>query len=402
MKEFRMTARRQSGETVTRVLRAPSQQAVKQLLEKQEWHIVEIEEQIRESLWKKRIRRNRPLKARMLSHLFQQLAEMMRSGIPFVEAWRLLILEVSNKTQQDKLRQILATMEEGVAPSEVLNQSGLFPPFACQLLYAGEYSGSLETMLGLLGDFYEKTDRQKKLFLQALLYPAFLLFCTLCILVGAVCWVLPVFSEMFAQLHLTLPLLTRLLLRISALVQAHASVIIASVLLSIVGLVYASRRAACRAWCIEQTMRIPAVRRLYLIGCWQRFSSVLAIQLAGGIPLLQAMRRASAVVPLVWYRHKMTRCMTRIEEGGSFSQAIKGELISTPYVETMLTVGESTGSYDTIFYKIAAYYEWRLSVFFTTLRSLLEPLLMTLTGLIIGIVVMALLLPLFDAAAGMG
>jgi type II secretory pathway component PulF len=99
MKEFRVTARRQSGETVTRVLRAPSQQAVKQLLEKQEWHIVEIEEQIRESLWKKRIRRNRPLKARVLSHLFQQLAEMMRSGIPFVEAWRLLILEVSRRSK---------------------------------------------------------------------------------------------------------------------------------------------------------------------------------------------------------------------------------------------------------------------------------------------------------------
>ena len=120
-----------------------------------------------------------------------------------------------------------------------------------------------------------------------------------------------------------------------------------------------------------------------------------------GMPLLAAMDDAVAVVPLCWFRHEMEQIKRDIESGQPFSVALECSACSTAYLVTMLVVGESTGNYEDILLAVKQYYEWHLGILAKRLKRLLEPCVLLVVGTAIGILVICLLLPMFDAAASM-
>ena len=163
--------------------------------------------------------------------------------------------------------------------------------------------------------------------------------------------------------------------------------------------VYGYRRPHIRLSITSYMMRIPSYKRMYLSWCWQRFSRVMAMQLASGIPVLSAIRDAAAATPGIWFQKRMEYCSNWVRSGHSFLEAVQREDITTPFLEAMILVGENTGNYDTAFLRIAAYYDWQIARWSQRICRLLEPLTLAFMGLIIGLVVLALLLPLLDAAA---
>lgn len=124
--------------------------------------------------------------------------------------------------------------------------------------------------------------------------------------------------------------------------------------------------------------------------------------MAGGIPILDAIQDAAAVIPLLTFRghvHRMARCL---ENGMSFSDAVKTGRFGTSYVETMLKVGETTGDYDKVLRTISTYYGWRLQQLMSLIRKVTEPLILVFVGLVTGALVLGLLLPLLDMVTAVG
>jgi type II secretory pathway component PulF len=342
-----------------------------------------------------------PLKPAMMAFFFHQLAVMTSSGITLVGAWKLILPEISPAASRRCLERTAQLMEGGIAPSQAMEQSGLFPLLACNLMRAGENSGTLDNMLSLLGDYYEGSERQKQNLINALAYPVFLIFCTLVMMVGTVFFVLPIFEELFLSMAVPLPGPTKLLLKLSSLVRAHALYAVPLVLaiagLASSGLHSPERRLAVETFLLKSTI----LHRLCIAWCWQRYSHILSVQLAGGMPLLAAMDDAVAVVPLCWFRHEMEQIKRDIESGQPFSVALECSACSTAYLVTMLVVGESTGNYEDILLAVKQYYEWHLGILAKRLKRLLEPCVLLVVGTAIGILVICLLLPMFDAAASM-
>ena len=151
---------------------------------------------------------------------------------------------------------------------------------------------------------------------------------------------------------------------------------------------------------MEKTIvRLPGVRSLFLVWSWQRFSRILAVQLSGGIPLLECLDGAGAVVPSRLFQTYVGHLRLRLEQGQTFSQAVQGSPYGTAYIETMLTVGEMTGKYDDALGAIAAYYDSRLRRWAAGMQRWLGPIVLLIVGIFMGFLMFSLLLPLLDMAS---
>lgn len=382
---------------MTYILTAPSAEAVRSMARRRSWQITALKEKTPPLAFLLRLR---PFSHKTLSFLFYQLGIMTQAGIPFVQACRLLLHDVTQKKQRRAMKKAVVHMEKGMAVSEALAQTGLFPALACRIISAGERAGNLEQMLCLLGQYYEQVCSQRRLLADALMYPLFLIVCTTGMFIAVLTFILPVFEAMFAQMDMPLPPLTAQVLAVAHGLQSYGAVLAAAAVLAVLGAAALLRRPAVRLYLEERLFGISAVRRLCVAVCWQQFSQIMAVQIRCGIPLLTALGDGAAVVSVAWFRRAAAQAARHLENGCSFSQAVQRGSFGTAYIETMLLVGETTGRYEDALQAISDYYHWRIQSWLALAQRLLGPVLLLAAGAAIGMLVIALLLPLLDMAAG--
>ena len=156
-------------------------------------------------------RRVARLPVTLLAFFFRQLATLVGSGIPLVQAWQLLMADMPGRYRRP-LHLAALKMEQGVCPSQAMDQCRAFPELACRLIRAGEQTGNLEGLCRVLADFYETKGKERRLLVQALAYPAFLLVCLILLTAGACLFIIPVFTDMMDQMAVPLPKGTQYLL----------------------------------------------------------------------------------------------------------------------------------------------------------------------------------------------
>lgn len=335
-----------------------------------------------------------------LSFIFYQLGTMIQAGIPLIQAWRLLFHDMGDVKKYRRIEGAAKLMEGGLSPSEAMGRTGLFPALACHVIRAGEHSGAMETMLRLLGDYYEKNARQRRKFIQAISYPIFLLACSGLLCIGSVVFILPVFEEMFQQMAVPLPRATQLILSAVQWLQQYGLLLAAAAVGSTAALGLALRNQDVCVRLEQYILRISWIRKICITVCWEKFSRILAVQIGSGIPILQALDDSAAAVPSLWFRNQVRQTRRRLEKGVSFSRAVKLGRFGTLYIETMLTVGEATGRYEDALQHIASYYEWQIAGEMAKIQRFLGPVVLLLVGICTGSVIVCLLLPVLDMATG--
>ena len=398
MKRFVVTCTDMHGRKMTYKLTAPSSEAVRAMARRRSWQIMAMEETTPLLDF---VFRLRPFSYKTLSLLFYQLGAMTRAGIPFVQSCRLLLHDVTSKKQRQAMKLAVDYMEKGMAVSEALGQPGLFPSLVCRIVSAGERAGKLAQMLYLLGQYYEQADKQRRFLMDALSYPLFLLLCTTAMTVGIVAFILPVFEAMFNQMQMPLPAMTAYMLAGAHILQFYGAALAAGAVAGIASLLLLLRRPGVRRYAEDKLFSLSALRRLCVIFCWQRFSQILAVQIRCGIPLLDALDDGAAVVPVDWFSRAVNQAARRLENGSSFSQAVRLGQFGTPYIETMLLVGETTGRYEDALQAVSEYYQWRIQSRLSVVQRLAGPLMLLGVGAVIGTLVISCMLPLLDMAAGM-
>lgn len=326
------------------------------------------------------------------------VVQLIRSGIPLVQAWQLLMADMPGRYRRP-LHLAALQMEQGVCPSQAMNQCRAFPELACRLIRAGEQTGNLEGLCRVLADFYETKGKERRLLVQALAYPAFLLVCLILLTAGACLFIIPVFTDMMDQLAVPLPKGTQYLLAAMGALRHYGVYGLAGLTVGLLVLRWAWQQAKWRLELERQFFRLPWLQTWVLVWAWQRFSQILAVQLAGGIPLLDSLPKAAAVVPSRLFRQYILQARLLLERGCAFSQAVHAGRFGTPYVETMLAVGEMTGRYDEALASISRYYGSRLQQLAGRLQRWLGPVVLLLTGALMGFLILCFLLPLLDMAS---
>lgn len=334
-----------------------------------------------------------------LAIMTRQLATMISSGLSLLKALSILAGQTENKKLAGILQQVSVDVEQGGALSEAFAKHPVdFPPLMINMIRAGETGGFLEGALDSLAINYEKEAKLRSAIKSAMAYPTMVL--VMC--VGAVAlmllFIVPVFKDMFEGFGGELPAPTQMLVTLSENMFWILPVVL---VMSIAGYVWwkANRNTdAVRRVVDPLKLKAPVFGQLARKIAIARFTRNFANMLAGGVPILTALNVVGETSGNWVIAQATQRIAESVRQGQSITRPLSSEPVFPPMVVQMMAVGEDSGSLDTMLMKIADFYDDEVERMTDALTSLIEPLLIAFLGVVVGGMVVALYLPIFNIA----
>jgi type IV pilus assembly protein PilC len=340
------------------------------------------------------------IKARDLTVFSRQFATMINSGLSMLRALSVLEEQTENKKLATVLGQVRGDVEAGIALSDALEKHPkVFSPLYINMVRAGEIGGILDEVLNRLATQLEKDDSIRRAVKSAMVYPIMIASFALIVMLGMVLFLIPVFAGMYKELgNAKLPMLTRIMVGASNTMKSWKGVIVFAV---VIGLVVIIRKAkhtdkGTEIWDrfkLHVPMGIGEVIRKIAIA---RFSRTLGTLVSSGVPILQAIEITGKSAGNVVIEHAMNAVQVSVKEGQTISEPLKGTSVFPDMVVQMISVGEETGSLDSMLQKVADFYEDEVNAAVKSLTSILEPIMMLGVGTLVGLVVISMYLPIFN------
>lgn len=328
----------------------------------------------------------------------RQLATMIRSAIPLVQALNIMAESADNA----RLRALTLKVRDDVAGGHGLADSMArhprhFDSLYCSLIAAGESSGTLDTMLDRLANYREKSEKLKSRIRKALTYPIAVVCVALVVTVVLLTRVVPTFAETFAGLDAELPWFTEFVLRLSDLAIARWHQAASAALAAVAASVWLPRRFP-RAAALRQRMllRLPVIGPLLRNAAIARFSRTLATLFRAGAPLTDALESVADATGNVVYAEAARAIREDVRNGQSLAGAIRTAKLFPPMLEQLVGIGEESGALDGMLDKCASFFEEDVESRVDRLTALLEPFIMAALGLLVGGLMIAMYLPIFQ------
>jgi type IV pilus assembly protein PilC len=327
----------------------------------------------------------------------QELATLLKAGMPLVQSLDILRQRVSNATFRAVLDSVHDKVQAGAALSDSFAEHGsLFPAVYSASLLAGERSGNLEAVIRRYVGYEKVVGAVRRRTISALIYPVILV-AMMIVLVGIIVLkVVPAFSEFYAGFDRQLPLSTRIVVGFSNFVSSNVPLLLVLVVGALVGLVVWSRRPGARVELDKAILRIP-----WLGSAARKFSTsqaarTLATLLSGGIPLVQSLEISARSLSNRYMAGELAATQQRVQEGQSFAVAMGERGVFPDVAVKMVEVGESTGALQEMLNSLADFYDEEIETDVERFLKLIEPVLLVIMGLVIAAVVLALYMPLFQ------
>jgi len=347
------------------------------------------------SPWRERFRAG--LSNAQLSIITRQLATLLAAGLTLEQAFNALI----EQTEQETARQILAGVRGEILAGHTLayalgKYETIFPDIYRALVKAGEATGELGKVMSRLADYTESRQALQQKVGLAFVYPAIVTGVALLVVGGLLIYVVPQVVSVFQQSHQTLPLLTRLMIGLSAGLQATWPYLIAFAVASVFGARLILQREEIRHQWHRQILRLPVIGRLVRGVNAARMASTLAILTGSGVPLLTSLQAATGVVNNLPMRRALEEASKKVREGVELSRALNTSKLFPPILIHLIASGESSGKLDVMLDRAAAQQEQEVSNYTSVLTALLEPILILTMGVVVLLIVLAILMPIID------
>jgi len=342
-----------------------------------------------------------PLRTRYPIVLFsQELLALLRAGLSLVEALETLAEKESHAAFRTVLSSVNASLQEGKTFSAALDaHPSVFPSLYTASVKASERTGDLIEALSRYVAYRTQSDAVRKKFVSASIYPVILVVAGMLVTVFLMAYVVPRFSQIYADMGDKLPLASRLLLRWGQIFEQHGTLLGAGALALVVLTAHALTRPATRAAFSEAMWRIPAVGERMKVYQFARFYRTLGMLLRGGTPLVSAMAMSAQLLH-VGLRARLEAARSAIQDGAAIAQSFESNGLTTPVAMRMLRVGERSGTMAEMTERIAEFCDDEIARWVDWFTRLFEPLLMALIGLVIGLIVVLMYMPIFELAGG--
>ena len=327
----------------------------------------------------------------------RQLAFLINASVPIVQA----LDTVSNNTSDTALKNIFANLknavESGTAFSVALKKyPEAFDDIYVNLVKSGEEGGSLDVMLKQLAVYIEKSHHIKQKVRSAMMYPGFIAFVACAIVTGIIVFLVPKFEEIFSDAGQQLPALTQLIVDISHALREHFVLIGLSLAGLVFGfLVFIKTESGRRIW-ESFTTHLPGVGNLISKTFIARFTRTLSSLLFGGGNIVESVLVAGKASGSVFITEASKNIAESVQAGFSLAKSLSKEKVFPALIKNMLVVGEQTGNVDDVLLKIAEFYEEQVDAAVEGLLKMIEPVLIVGVALVIGFILIALYLPIFD------
>jgi type IV pilus assembly protein PilC len=328
-------------------------------------------------------------------------ATMIDAGLPIVQCLEILQGQTENKRFAVVLRDIKGSVEQGATFSDSLRRHPkVFDPLYTNLVQAGEVGGILDTILNRLAVYIEKAMKLRRQLRGAMVYPTAVLVVFAGVLSVLLIFVIPSFKTMFKDFGAKdeLPALTEFVISVSEAFVGNFPIVFVLVVGSIVGGIWGYRRPAGKKFAHKLLLRIPIMGPVMRKIAVARFTRTLGTLLSSGVPILDALEIVAKTAGNVVVEEAIMYTRLRISEGKNMAGPLTETNVFPPMVVQMVGVGEQTGALDTMLNKIADFYEDEVDVAVAALTSLIEPFMVVGIGGTVGVVLIAMYLPIFSIA----
>lgn len=328
----------------------------------------------------------------------RQLATMMKAGVPLVQAFEIVADGLDNPSMKDVVLGIKAEVEGGNSLASALRKyPNQFDELFCNLVHSGEQSGALESMLDRIAVYKEKSEALKQKIKKAMKYPLTVVAVALIVSVILLLKVVPVFQDLFAGFGAELPAFTMMVINLSKWMQAYWFLFIGGIVGVGVGFVEGKKRSVAFAnWIDRTSLKLPIVGDLAYKSTVARFCRTLATTFAAGVPLIDALVSCAGAAGNVVYRDAILRIRDDVATGQQLGFAMRQTGIFPSMALQMVSIGEESGALDAMLDKVATYFENEVDNAVDGLTSMMEPLIMAVLGVVIGGLIIAMYLPIFQ------
>lgn len=383
------------GQQMQGEMQAPTSTAVKDALKARRIRATKISRKLSLPVW---LQRNAAVSGPDVTRLTRQLATLLQSGVPLLQALDIMKRGIRHTALQQLVQDIRQQLEGGQALHQALQRHAVFDGLFCNLVAAGEMAGMLDTLLERIAQHREKAEALRSSLRSALIYPSTVLAVALIVMALLLSFVVPAFEGIFQSFNAELPALTRFVIGLSAAWQRHGWTFLLGVLLAIWASQHWAKRSTTLQWRLHGwVLQLPIAGSLTRQACMARWTRTLATLFAAGITLTDALDAVKGVTGNLRYQAATESMHTQLMQGRSLAQALENaEGLFSPMVVQMCAIGEESGALDRMLDKSAEHYEREVAATVAKLSTLMEPFIMVVLGLLIGGLVVALYLPIFQ------
>ena len=331
----------------------------------------------------------------------RQLATMLASGIPLVQAFEIVGNGHEKPSVQKLILDVKMDIEGGTSLHEALAKHPLyFDDLYVNLVEAGEQAGALENLLDKIATYKEKTEAIKKKVKKALFYPAAVMVVAVVVTLILLIFVIPQFESLFKGFGAELPAFTQMVINLSKFVQNNGIFIAVVIGAAAYAFIYFKKRSRKMREALDRiSLKLPIIGPILVKSAIARYARTLSTMFAAGVPLVEALESVAGATGNIVYENAVMKMRDEVATGQRLQRAMENTQLFPNMVIQMVAVGEEAGALDQMSAKVAEFYEAEVDNAVDSMSSLLEPLIMAILGVLVGGLVIAMYLPIFKLGA---
>ncbi|WNF21888.1 type II secretion system F family protein [Mesobacillus jeotgali] len=353
--------------------------------------------EVPETLLTKEINIGNPVKLQHLVIYLRQFATLLKAGVSVVESTNILARQTESKALRKALLDIEAELREGNQLSQASGKHDkIFSPMYINMVKAGEAGGNMDETLERLADHYEKQHITRQKVIAALTYPAVIGLIAIGVVIFLLVSVVPTFVDMFADFGGELPGITKFVLGASEFMQGYWWLILLFILAVVISFSFAKKNKKSKYYLDYAILRMPIFGKLMQKAVLARMTRTLSSLFTSSVPILQALSIVENVVENEVVSRVVRESRDALEIGQSMTGPMMNHWAFPPLVTQMISIGEETGSLDSMLGKVAEFYEKEVETSTDQLKSLIEPIMIVILAGLVGTIVTSIMIPMFD------
>lgn len=331
----------------------------------------------------------------------RQLATMMKSGVPLLQSFDIILEGLTNPNMTRLVEQIKTDVGAGNSlASSLRKHPKYFDDLYCNLVDSGEQSGALETLLDRVATYKEKTEALKAKIKKAMNYPIAVIVVAVIVSAILLIKVVPQFQEVFANFGAELPAFTMMVIGLSEMLQEHGLIVLVALIAGAILLRTARQRSEKLRDSIDRLLlKMPVVGNIIYNSAVARFGRTLATAFSAGVPLVDALDSVAGATGNVVFKNAVHSIKTEVTGGTQLNIAMRSTQVFPAMALQMTSIGEESGALDEMLDKVATHYEAEVDNAVDGLTALMEPMIMAVLGVLVGGLIIAMYLPIFQLGA---
>lgn len=398
LKRFKYKVKQPDGKIVESYFAAENKVDVESFLVNKGYQLVSIEEDKLSSIGLISPITTRKMSSKDLNFFLMQLSTYIKSGIPLMDSMEILSRQAKSNNIKMLYRRIVFELSRGVTFSDCLEKQGkVFPKMLVNMLKTSEMTGDLTGVLDDMAAYYKRQDSNRKQIINAMTYPSVLLIFAAAVLTFVITYVVPQFTSMYESTGSKLPQITLTIIGVSNFVTKNWLYILL-VIMAIAGIITLSYKSSKKVKYAMQylTMHIPVVKDIIKYNQLVTFTSTFATLIKHDVFITDSMDILSKITENEIYKDIIDNAITNLSKGNGVSIAFKGHWAFPETAYEMLVTGEKTGKLGEMMEHVSTFYQEEQTNIVTRLKSLIEPIMIVLLAVLVGIILLAVVVPMFD------